>query len=35
MTTPYTHVLDLAKEAQPPEKGMNYDAARAPKVAAE
>ena len=22
MTTPYTHVLDLAKEAQPPEKGI-------------
>ena len=22
MTTPYTHVLDVAKEAQPPEKGI-------------
>lgn len=22
MTTPYTHILDLAKEAQPPEKGI-------------
>ena len=22
MTTPYTHFLDVAKEAQPPEKGI-------------